>query len=72
MQASSASGRTISNREGCVQWSAIHIPWLIFPVESCPYLFSAHSMGCNMLELNLIFARIKDMQGRIEALRGYL
>ncbi|MEM7407029.1 MAG: peptide chain release factor 2 [Pseudomonadota bacterium] len=25
-----------------------------------------------MLELNLIFARIKDMQGRLDALRGYL
>ncbi len=29
-------------------------------------------MGSNMLELNLIFARIKDMQERVEALRGYL
>lgn len=50
-----------------------HVRRGLFTVESRPYLFFKFLWsGRSMLELNLVFGRIKDMQGRVEALRGYL
>jgi len=42
-------------------------------VESSDFTSIYDSVGIRaMLELNGYFLRIKDMQGRLEALRGYL
>ncbi len=74
---------SLSPRASRVTTSSSHLPstiyHLLFPTYSppspcitIPRLPTLTSRGGSMLEVNLIVGRIKDMQGRNQALRGYL
>ena len=45
---------------------------LVCLCRDVPYLHLFKQEARAMLELNLIYIQIKDMQGRLDALRGYL
>ena len=47
-------------------------PALVCFCRDAPYLHLFKQEARAMLELNLIYTQIKDMQGRLNALRGYL
>jgi hypothetical protein len=50
----------------------MRVNWIDFHSGPCPVSLRLSRIWLNTLEINVVANRIKDLEGRAEALRGYL